>query len=111
MKVKNIKECLHGWFIGNFDDSILKTEDFEVAYMKWKKGPFPDLHFQRVATEYNFIIRGSCTVNGVKYREGDFFMFEPYVVNEGGWDEPSECIVVKTPSIPSDKQVVELKCK
>lgn len=109
MKVKNIDDCVRGWFIGNFDESILKTTDFEVAYMKWSKGPFPDMHFQRVATEYNLLTRGSCIVNGVTYREGDFFVFEPYVVNEGEWLEYSECVVVKTPSAPNDKQVVECK--
>lgn len=107
--MKNIKESVRGWFIGDFDKSILKTKDFEVGYAKWKKGPFPDIHFQRIATEYNLLVRGKALVNGVVYEEGDFFIFEPYVVGEGEWLEDSEIVVIKTPSVTKDKQVVECK--
>ena len=107
--VKNLDDCVRGWFIGDFEESILRTTDFEVAYMKWEKGSFPDMHFQREATEYNLLVRGSARVNGKIYKAGDFFNFEPYVVCVGEWLEDSECVVIKTPSVPNDKQVVECK--
>ena len=103
MTPKNIEDCVRGWFIGDFEPSILRTKEFEVAFMKWQPGPFPDMHYQRVATEYNLLVRGRVRFNGKVYNPGDFFIIEPYMVNEGEFLQYSECVVVKTPSIPDDK--------
>ena len=108
-EITNIEQCIRGWFIGNFDNTILKTKDFEVAYMKWKKGAPTGNHYQRIATEYNLIIRGHVLVNGKEYKDGDFFIFEPYVACECKFLKDTEIVVVKTPSIPSDK--VDIVCK
>jgi hypothetical protein len=109
LRITNLNQCVRGWFIGDFPNTILRTKDFEVAFMKWEKGPFNDMHFQRKATEYNLVTKGSLKLNGKVYKEGDFFVFEPYVVCEGEWLEYTEVVVVKTPSCPDDKQVVECK--
>jgi len=104
--ITNLDQCVRGWFIGNFDKSILRTDQFEVAYMKWEPGPFPDLHYQKESTEYNLLVRGKCRFNGRVYGPGDFFVIPPYVVNEGEFLTKSEVVVIKTPSIPDDKVVV-----
>ena len=35
---KNVSDFTKGWFIGNFEPSLLKSKDFEVAIKEYKAG-------------------------------------------------------------------------
>ena len=35
-KTFNLKDFTKGWFVGNFDKSIIKTSDVEVAVKEYK---------------------------------------------------------------------------
>jgi len=37
MKIFNIEDMFKGWFIGNFEPSVIKTKEFEVAHHFHKK--------------------------------------------------------------------------
>lgn len=102
----NIKDFINGWFIGNFEPSIVRTKSVEIAYQKGKKGEPVPKHYQRVSTEYNLLVKGKMQVNGKEYNEGDFFIFEPYVVCEVEFLEDSEIVVVKMPSVGAHDKVV-----
>ena len=64
MKKQNLNEMWRGWFIGNFEPSILKTENFEVGLLSHKKGEIWPQHYHAVATEYNLLVSGSMTICG-----------------------------------------------
>ena len=55
MKKQNLNEMWRGWFIGNFEPSILKTENFEVGLLSHRKGEVWPKHYHAVATEYNLL--------------------------------------------------------
>ena len=38
MKIKYLDDMTKGWFVGNFEPTVLNTEDVEVAVKKYKKG-------------------------------------------------------------------------
>ena len=38
MKIKKINDMWRGWFIGDFEPSVLKTKEFEVGVLTHKKG-------------------------------------------------------------------------
>ena len=38
MKVSKLSDYTRGWVIGDFEPSILKTKDFEVAVLTHKQG-------------------------------------------------------------------------
>ena len=40
-----------GWFIGDFEPSVLKTKDFEVGVLVHPKGEKWPAHFHPVCTE------------------------------------------------------------
>jgi len=46
-----------GWFIGDFEPSVLRTSDFEVCYKEHKKGEDWPRHYHKEATEYNLLLR------------------------------------------------------
>jgi quercetin dioxygenase-like cupin family protein len=93
-----------GWFIGNFDPSLFKTNDCEVAVKYYKKGDHEESHYHKVATEYTVIVTGRVRMNGVEYGAGDIIVMEP------GEDTDFECledftanVVVKIPGANNDK--------
>ena len=103
MKVGNIKDMKGGWFVGNFEPSILKTENFEVGYHKHKKKDKTHNHYHKKSKEINVIINGRMIVNGEELSSGDIFVFEPYVVSEAEFLEDTQLIVVRDSSNLNDK--------
>lgn len=96
-----------GWFVGNFEPSVFKTKNFEVGYLKHKKGDSWDKHYHKHATEISLIVRGRVKVNDEIYSKGDIFIIEPNEIVDPLFLEDTEVVVVKAPSIVNDKYVIE----
>lgn len=107
MKIHKINDMTKGWFIGDFEPSVLKTKDFEVGHHKHKKGDPTHNHYHKESTEINVIITGKMIVNGKELSKGDIFSFEPYEVAEAEFLEDTELIVVRNGSAPNDKYSAE----
>lgn len=104
MKIAKLNEMIKGWFIGNFEPSLCKTNDVEVAVKTYKKGDKEDKHYHKIATEYTVVISGRVKMNGTEYVSGDIIVMEP---NE---ETDFECledgtvnVVVKLPGANNDK--------
>jgi len=107
MKIDKIENMVGGWFIGDFEPSVLKTKDFEVCYKFHPAGEVWDNHYHKVATEINYLIRGKMNLSGIELNQGDIFTIYPDEVAIPEFLEDCELIVVKTPSIKGDKYIVE----
>lgn len=103
---RNIDEFHRGWFIGNFEPSLLKTDQFEVSILKHAKGEQWAKHYHAIATEYNVLLKGSMKINGELMIEGDVFVIEPGEAAEPEFLEDCTLVCVKTPSLPGDKYEV-----
>ena len=103
---RNINEFQRGWFIGNFEPSLLKTDQFEVSVLTHTKGQKWPNHYHAIATEYNILLKGSMKINGELMIAGDIFVIEPGEAAEPEFLEDCTLICVKTPSIPGDKYEV-----
>lgn len=107
MKHDNLKNFKLGWFIGNFEPAILKTNEFEIAIKQHDANEYIEPHYQKIATEYNYLISGDMTANGKRLVPGDIFVFEPGEVCNVQVHSYSEVVCIKTPSLgDSDKVVV-----
>ena len=95
-----------GWFIGNFDPSILKTDLFEVGLLTHKKGEIWPRHYHIIATEYNLLISGSMTICGRTIEPGTIFVLEPNEVADPIFHEDCRVLCVKVPSVKADKYEV-----
>ena len=114
MKIDKISHMKGGWFIGDFEPSLLKTKDFEVGYKFHPKGEDWPKHVHKQSDEYNLLFRGKMNIvinDEAVYEisEGDLF-----VIERGEWAAPEfleDChvITVKTPSIPGDKHVESIR--
>ncbi|MFJ5466868.1 cupin domain-containing protein [Pectobacterium sp. CHL-2024] len=108
MKLDKLSNMKGGWFIGNFEPSLLKTNDCEVAVKSYKKGDYEEPHYHKIATEYTIIISGRVKMNGIEYNAGDIIIMEP---NESTdfecLEDGTTNVVVKIPGANNDKYSIK----
>ena len=102
-----LSDMKRGWFIGDFNPSILKTKEFEVGYLFHKKNEKWPVHLHEKSIEYNVLIKGKMRVNGETINEKEIFIFEKNEIVRPEFLEDCELIVVKVPSLRSDKVIVD----
>ena len=107
MQRYHIDDMTKGWFVGDFAPSVLRTNNFEVALHRHLEGDPTEPHYHKLAPEINVIIRGRMIVNGEELAAGDIFVFQPDEVSRAEFLADTDLIVVKTPSVPDDKYLVE----
>ena len=104
MKIARIDEMTKGWFIGNFEPSLLKTNAVEVALKKYKKGDYEKAHYHKIATEFTVIVSGRVRMNGKEYIEGDIIVIEPNDSTDfEALEDNTVNVVVKIPGAHNDK--------
>ena len=102
MKISKIENMTKGWFIGDFEPSVLKTKDFEVGLVTRFKGPEKP-HYHAIATEYNLVVSGSFNLNNKELKAGDIFVIEPGEVVNPYFHQETKILSIKVPSIIGDK--------
>lgn len=105
MKVSKLERMIKGWFVGNFEPTLIKTDDVEVAVKEYKKGDFEESHFHKVATEITVIMSGRVMMNGIEYTKGDIIVIEPNESTDFFAIEDTINTVVKFPGAKNDKYV------
>jgi len=103
MKKHNLDDMIGGWFIGHFEPTILKTDDFEVAVKIYKKGDYEENHYHKIATEYTLIMDGDVIMSGENYSSGDIVVIKPNESTDFRALTDVKTVVVKTPSVANDK--------
>lgn len=106
MKKYNLNQMVNGWFIGDFEPSILKSNLFEVGVKYYKAGTKELKHFHKVATELTVIVSGRVKVNNIYYVSGDIILIQPNEIAEFEAIEDTSTTVIKTPSILNDKYLI-----
>ena len=107
MDVLKLKDMVRGWFIGNFEPSVYKTEDFEVAVMLHPKDQQWPAHYHKLATEINLVLEGRLIIQDQLLVKDDIFIIHPFEVVKPQFLEDCRILVVKTLSIPNDKYIVK----
>ena len=106
MKTAKLNEMTKGWFIGNFEPSLFKTNDVEVAVKTYKKGDYEAKHYHKIATEYTCIISGKVKMNGKEYTAGDIIVMHPNDATDfEALEDNTVNVVVKLPGANNDKYV------
>jgi len=107
VKVINLDKMVKGWFIGNFNPTLLKTRDVEVAVKEYKKGDYEEKHYHKIATEITVIISGRVKMNGIEYSKGSIILIKPNEVTDFEALEDTVNTVVKFPGASDDKYLGE----
>jgi len=103
MKIAKLQEMTKGWFIGNFNPTLLATEDVEIAVKEYPAGFSEEWHYHKIATEFTVIVRGEVEMNGVHYGEGDIIVIPPGEGTDFKTLTPVITTVVKIPGATHDK--------
>jgi len=109
MKVAKLEDMIKGWFVGNFDPTLIKTNDVEVAVKEYKKGEKEEKHYHKIATEITVIVSGKVKMNDKIYLKGDMIVIEPNEATDFEALEDSVNTVVKYPGANDDKYLGEAK--
>jgi hypothetical protein len=103
MQISKLTDYYRGWIIGDFTPSLVKSKEFEVGLLTHLKEEQWPKHFHAIATEYNVLVSGEMTINGVKICQGDVFVIAPGEVVSPVFQEDCQVLCVKIPSLPKDK--------
>lgn len=109
MRVERLENFIGGWFIGNFQPSMVECQDFEVCVKRFSAGDSEPVHFQLEAWEVTVVIDGRCEIGGVELTAGDILLIDP--LEASGFLALSDCtlVAIKSPSNPRDKVLGEIQ--
>jgi quercetin dioxygenase-like cupin family protein len=106
MKLHKLKDMFRGWVVGNFEPSLYKTDDVEVAVKNYKAGDKEEKHYHKIATEITIISDGKVRMNGTIYGTGDIITIEPGEATDFDVLEDTITTVVKLPCVKDDKYII-----
>lgn len=106
MDTFRIEDMKKGWFVGNFTPVAFRSKDFEIGYVQHGRGEKWPVHYHKIATEINFLVKGKMTIQGKELKTGDIFVIYPSEVANPIFLEDCEVVVIKTPSVPGDRYEV-----
>ncbi|NBU82763.1 MAG: hypothetical protein EBS55_14065 [Flavobacteriaceae bacterium] len=106
MKINKLNEMFRGWLVGNFEPSLYKTDDVEVAVKRYNAGDKEEKHYHKVATEITVVVSGMVLMNGVTYSSGDIITIQPGEATDFEALSDSITTVVKLPCVKDDKYIV-----
>lgn len=106
MEIYNLDSMIRGWFIGNFEPSVYKNKEFEVAVKRYKKGDYEKKHYHKISTEVTVIISGCIQMNGNKFEEGEIIILSPMEASDFEClSDVALTVVVKYPGGTNDKYI------
>ena len=94
---------VNGWFVGNFEPTVLSTNDVEVAVKRYEKNDYEERHFHKVATEITMVVEGKIEMNGSVYQSGDIITIDPFTATDFRALTNVITVVVKHPGANNDK--------
>jgi len=103
MKTGKLSDMNRGWFVGNFEPSLYKTEQVEVGVLVHPKGQIWDAHYHKLGTEINVLLSGHMKVCNIELIAGDTFIIEPYEIADPIFYEDCLIVCVKIPGNKNDK--------
>ena len=98
-----LQDMFKGWFVGDFDPTLLRTDACEVAVKSYKAGDAEELHHHKVATEVTLILAGRVRMCGKEWGEGDIVVLAPGEATDFVALTDAVNVVVKTPGAKNDK--------
>lgn len=103
MRKESLSNMIKGWFVGNFEPAVLRTDAVEVAVKEYGKGDHEASHYHKIATELTLVVYGRIRMKDMTYGKGDIVIVEPGETTDFEALEDSVCTVVKYPGASNDK--------
>jgi hypothetical protein len=105
-KYKLSESGARGWFVGDFEKAVVRTQDFEVCWQENSAGTVDTPHLHKIITELQLITEGRMIINGVEFGPGDIYISEPGEEYRAHYLEDTKVVAIKFPSVPDDKYYI-----
>ena len=99
-----VADYTRGWFIGDFEPSLVRLQDFETCYKSFGAGEREPTAVQLKATELTLVVHGEAQINGVTLKEGDLCLVLPGETADFFAVTDCKVVGIKFPSIADDKK-------
>jgi quercetin dioxygenase-like cupin family protein len=99
----HLDDMVRGWFVGDFEPSVLRMSAAEVAVQRFAAGDVEAEHHHRAAVEITVIVSGRAVMCGREVTAGDILVLPPGTATSFHAIEDTVTAVVKTPSVIGDK--------
>jgi hypothetical protein len=103
MQIYDLKDFVNGWFIGFFEPSIHKTENFEICLKHFKSNDREEAHFQKISTEISIVVSGVVQFNDEVFYPNAIISILPGEIANFVCLEDAIVVGIKFPSVPEDK--------
>ena len=107
MRQEKLSEMVKGWFVGDFEPSLYKTSDVEVAVKHYRAGDSEEWHYHKIATELTVVVSGEVEMSGKRFGAGDIVVMEPGEGTAFRAVTDAVNVVVKLPGASGDKYLKE----
>jgi hypothetical protein len=102
-----LKDYFRGWLVGNFEPTLFKTKEIEVALQSYNAGDEEPQHHHKVGTEISLLVSGSASFNNDIINAGEGVVIEPKRSNIFKAITDCQVLVIKYPSDTNDKYLGE----
>lgn len=103
MKRFRLEDFSGGWFVGDFEPSVMRTGECEIAVKSLSRNSAEPAHYQMEATEITLVISGACRLGNQRLETGDLLVIGPNEVADFEALTDVVLVAVKVPSLPTDK--------
>ena len=106
IQMYKIEDMFRGWFVGNFEPSVMKNTGFEIGYLFHKKGEKWLTHYHNNLIEVNLLIDGKMILNDLEINKNEIFVIDKKVLACPIFLEDCYIICIKIPQMVGDKVII-----
>jgi len=107
MEKYKLAEMTKGWFVGDFEPTVIKTKDCEVGVKHYVAGTQEPAHYHSEAEELTLVISGRIRMNNKIFIAGDIVKVLKDEIIEFEALEDAITVVYKSTSVFGDKYLVK----
>ena len=107
MSVHRLDDMVRGWFVGDFEPTVHRSSEVEVAIKAYSAGETEARHVHRIATELTAVVSGSVRMDGADLHAGDIVEIAPGQPSDFLALTDAVVVAVKLPAVAGDKYPVE----
>ena len=104
--VHKLDDMIRGWFVGDFEPTVERSSEVEVAIKSYVAGDAEERHVHKVATEVTAVVSGTVRMDGRELRAGEIAVLEPGEASDFEAVTDATVVAVKTPAVAGDKYLV-----
>jgi hypothetical protein len=98
-----LDEMVRGWFVGDFEPTVERSTQVEVAIKHYAAGDAEERHVHRIASELTAVVSGSVRMDGAELHAGDIVRIPPGRPSDFLALTDAVVVAVKLPAVAGDK--------